>query len=59
MNINRVLCCILMITLAHICGEFNGKKDLVNKLCLKHQYDFCVKNKKVYILKEGFLDVNN
>ena len=44
--------CVALIAIAS--NKTAGKKELVNKLCSKKQYDFCVQESGNYVLKEEY-----
>lgn len=51
---------ILIVTVIAVCfsGYQCGRRQMINELCNKSEYDFCqqVSEKKIYELKKDFLD---
>ena len=52
--IGLLVICLVLFGLGYLKGEINGENNLIQKLCIHQQYDFCevIEQKPVYKLKE-------
>ena len=52
---------IICIFVSNHLSKKIAKEEIINELCVKQKYDFCIEKteERKYVLKDGFLNGNN